>query len=66
MRFRLTGEHATEVSDASGTGLLDVVRRRWSNEMIERLKLDKSLLPKLYESADVTGKLTKLAAKATG
>ena len=50
VRFRLTGEHATEVSDASGTGLLDVVRRRWSNEMVERLKLDKSLLPKLYES----------------
>ena len=66
VRFRLTGEHATEVSDASGTGLLDVVRRRWSNEMIERLKLDKSLLPKLYESVDVTGKLSKLAAKATG
>jgi len=66
IRFRLTGEHATEVSDASGTGLLDVVRRRWSNEMVERLKLDKGLLPKLYESVEVTGKVTKAAAKATG
>jgi xylulokinase len=66
VRFRLTGEHATEVSDASGTGLLDVVRRRWSNEMVERLKLDKELLPKLYESVEITGKITKAAAKATG
>ena len=66
VRFCLTGEHATEVSDASGTGLLDVVRRRWSNEMVERLKLDKGLLPTLYESVEVTGKLTKAAAKATG
>ncbi len=66
VRFMLTGEHATEVSDASGTGLLDVVTRRWSKQMIERLKLDSSLLPELKESADVTGTVTKAAAKATG
>lgn len=66
VRFMLTGVHATEVSDASGTGLLDVVTRRWSKPMIERLKLDASLLPELKESADVTGTVTKAAAKATG
>jgi sugar (pentulose or hexulose) kinase len=55
VRFMLTGEHATEVSDASGTGLLDVVTRRWSREMVERLKLDNSLLPGLKESIEVTG-----------
>jgi xylulokinase len=66
VRFMLTGEHATEVSDASGTGLLDVVTRRWSEPMIERLKLDRSLLPDLKESADITGAVTKAAAKATG
>jgi xylulokinase len=66
IRFQLTGEHATEVSDASGTGLLDVVMRRWSKEMAERLKIDSALLPKLYESVEVTGTVTKAAAKATG
>jgi len=66
VRFMLTGEHATEVSDASGTGLLDVVTRRWSKPMVERLKLDSSLLPDVKESADVTGVVTKAAAKATG
>ncbi|MBN9663661.1 MAG: xylulokinase [Acidobacteria bacterium] len=66
VRFKLTGEHATEVSDASGTGLLDVVTRRWSGPMIERLKLDSSLLPEVKESVDVSGTITKAAAKATG
>jgi xylulokinase len=66
VRFKLTGAHATEVSDASGTGLLDVVTRRWSKPMAERLKVDASLLPELTESADVTGKVTKAAAEATG
>ncbi len=66
VRLKLTGLHCTEVSDASGTGLLDVVTRRWSREMVERLKLDSSLLPDLKESVEVTGTVTKAAAKATG
>lgn len=66
VRLKLTGEHCTEVSDASGTGMLDVVTRRWSREMVERLKLDASLLPDLKESVEVTGAITKAAAKATG
>src|SRR5580698_10675196 len=39
VRFRLTGEFATEVSDASGTALLDIVRRRWSFDMTDGLSL---------------------------
>ncbi|MBA3975280.1 MAG: xylulokinase [Candidatus Solibacter sp.] len=66
VRLKLTGGHCTEVSDASGTGLLDVVTRRWSREMVERLKLDASLLPDLKESVEITGTVTKAAAKATG
>ncbi len=66
VRFMLTGVHATEVSDASGTGLLDVVTRRWSSAMIERLGLDSGLLPEVKESADVTGTVTRAAAEATG
>ena len=66
VRFMLTGESVTEVSDASGTGLLDVVTRRWSREMVERLKLDAALLPGLKESVEVTGTVTSAAAAATG
>ncbi|MCL6506894.1 MAG: xylulokinase [Bryobacteraceae bacterium] len=66
VRFCLTGEYATEVSDASGTALFDVVRRRWSSQMLERLKLDAEILPQVYESSDVTGKVTESAAAATG
>lgn len=66
IRYKLTGEYCTEVSDASGTGLLDVVRRRWSREMVERLKLEMTLLPELKESVEITGTVSKAAAKATG
>ncbi len=66
VRFCLTGEYATEVSDASGTSLFDVVRRRWSSPMLERLKLDAEILPQVYESSDVTGKVTESAAATTG
>jgi xylulokinase len=66
VRFQLTGEHASEVSDASGTALFDVVRRRWSYELVDRLGLDRSILPRVYESADITGAITAEAAAATG
>jgi len=66
VRFRLTGEHATEVSDASGMLLLDVKRRAWSSELLGKLGIDKALLPALYESPEVTGKLTREAAGLTG
>ena len=66
VRFRLTGEFATEVSDASGTGLFDVVNRKWSTEMTSALGLDAAILPKAYESSQVTGKISAHAAKTTG
>ncbi|NLE24147.1 MAG: xylulokinase [Clostridiaceae bacterium] len=66
VRYKLTGVYATEVSDASGTNLMDVANRRWSDEIIEKLNIDRSILPKMYESADVTGFVTDEAAKATG
>src|SRR5215470_10831102 len=50
IRRRLTGEFATEVSDASGMLLLDVVKRRWSKELLSKLELDSSLLAQCYES----------------
>ncbi len=66
VRFRLTGELATEVSDASGTALFDVVRRRWSFEAADGLGLDRSILPQAYESSDVTGTISAQAAELTG
>ena len=55
IRLRLTGEYATEVSDASGMQLLDVPRRCWSDEILSGLSIDSSLLGKVYESPEVTG-----------
>src|SRR5690606_32735154 len=48
IRRRLTGELATEVSDASGMLLLDVANRRWSKELLSKLELDESLLATCY------------------
>lgn len=66
VRFRLTGEFATEVSDASGMQLLDVPNRCWSSEVLEKLEIDGSLLARVYESPEITGKISCEAAKATG
>lgn len=66
IRFMLTGEYATEVSDASGMQLLDVPKRQWSDEVLQKLGIDKSLLAKVYESPEITGKVTKQAAELTG
>jgi xylulokinase len=66
VRFRLTGEFASEVSDASGTAVFDVVNRRWSFEMMDGLGLDRAILPACYESSEVSGKVTPLVADLTG
>jgi len=66
VRFRLTGEKATEYSDAAGTLFLDVRNRRWSKEMLEALDIPEDILPPVYESVDVCGKVTKEAAELTG
>jgi xylulokinase len=58
VRLRLTGEHATDVSDASGTLLLDVARRRWSEEVLTALKIDPAWLPKVLESPQTSGETT--------
>lgn len=66
IRFMLTGEYATEVSDASGMQLLDIPNRCWSDEVLSKLGIDKSLLAKVYESPEITGKITKQVAELTG
>lgn len=66
IRYRLTGAFATEVSDASGMNLLDVKNRRWSEDVLRILDINPSLLPKVYESPDITGYVTAEAAALTG
>ncbi|MBE0601833.1 MAG: xylulokinase [Firmicutes bacterium] len=66
LRYMLTGDFATEVSDASGMQLLDVPNRCWSDEMLTKLGIDKSYLGKVYESVDVTGHISASAARLTG
>ncbi len=66
IRRRLTGQYATEVSDASGMLLLDVARRRWSKKLLSALELDVDLLGTVHESEEVTGQLTARAAELLG
>jgi len=66
IRFRLTGDFASEVSDASGTSLFDVTNRRWSREMLSALGLDASMVPPVYESAVPSARISAVAARETG
>lgn len=66
VRFKLSGELAQDVSDASGTGVFDVARRQWSRPMMEELGLNPSWFPPVSESAQVCGRVTMAAAEETG
>lgn len=66
IRYELTGEYATEVSDASGTGLFDVKNRCWTRGLPDKLGFDKTMFPTCHESQAVTGQITAAAAKLTG
>ncbi len=66
IRYRMTGEYATEVSDASGTLLLDVINRTWSNRLLDLLAIDRSLMPHVHESYEVTGKISEKVARELG
>ncbi|WP_143322519.1 xylulokinase [Clostridium sp. HBUAS56010] len=66
IRLILTGDYATEVSDASGMQLLDVTNRCWSEKVLEKLDIDRELLGKVYESCEITGTLLPEVAERTG
>jgi xylulokinase len=66
VRFRLTGDHAMDVADASGTLMLDVAHRRWSEEMMSAAGLPMSCLPKLYESPEICSRISEAGAAHTG
>jgi xylulokinase len=66
VRFRLTGDRAIDMADASGTLMLDVAHRCWSTEVLQAAEIDDRLLPTLHESPDVCGKVSAAGASATG
>ena len=66
VRLRLTGERAMDVADASGTLLLDVAGRRWSETVLDALELPADWLPRLLESPDVSGRTADGAVVAAG
>jgi xylulokinase len=66
IRLRLTGEVATEVSDASGTGLFDVRERTWSRDLFRLLDIPLEMAPACFESVGVSGTVRGPVADALG
>lgn len=66
VRFKLTGARATDVADASGTLMFDVVHRRWSPEMLDASELSPEILPRVFESPEITARVSKEGAAASG
>jgi len=66
LRYRLTGQVAAEVSDASATAAFDLYERQWCGEILAALEVDVGLFPPLANSPDVVGTITQAAAAQTG
>lgn len=66
IRFRLTGVCATDVSDASGTGLFDVRKRTWSKALLKALDLPEGLFPHAFESCEISGTISAEASRTMG
>ena len=66
LRFRLSGQIGAEISDASVTAAFDLDAREWCNDILDALEIDAGLFPKLSESSEVVGAITKEAAAETG
>ncbi len=66
VRFKLTGEFATEVSDASGMQLMDIAKRDWSPEVLSKLGIERGQLADMYESQEISARVNSEAAKLTG
>ena len=66
IRFRLTDDYASEMSDSAGTSLLDVANRTWSQTVIDALEIPREWLPTLYEGSEITGHISASAADLTG
>lgn len=66
IRFRMTGDCASDMSDSSGTYWLDIAKRDWSDKLLAAGSMSIDQMPKLYEGTDATGRLTPAVARAWG
>ncbi len=66
IRYKLSNTYATEVSDASGTILMDIPSRNWSDEILNGLHINRGLLPDVFESEIISSKVSKEASNLTG
>lgn len=66
IRYKLTGEYATDLAGASGTSLLNVAERQWSDEVIDALEIPREWLSAVYEGTQITGTITQAIADLTG
>ncbi|MEO6804883.1 MAG: xylulokinase [Edaphobacter sp.] len=66
VRYRLTGEFAMDMQEASGTLLLDVAHRCWSTEMAEVAGIPMQWLPRLFEGPEICARVSVAGAGATG
>jgi xylulokinase len=66
IRYKLTGDYASEMSDSAGTSLLDVANRAWSQDVLDALDIPVRWLPTLYEGTEITGAIHAQAHAETG
>lgn len=66
LRYKLTHEYAMDKADGSGTLLFDLEKRDWSNEILDALEIPGAWLPPTFEGPEITGRITREAAEATG
>ena len=66
LRYKLTGEYAMDKADGSGTLLFDLEKRDWSREILDALEIPATWLPPTFEGPEITGRVTRETAKATG
>ncbi len=66
IRFKLTGDYATDMAGAAGTILLDVEKRQWSEEVLEALDIPMGWMPTTHEGPEVSGTVSAACAEATG
>jgi len=66
IRFRMTGDYASDMSDSSGTFWLDIERRQWSDMLLAASGMRRDQMPELYEGTAATGRLTAAVARAWG
>ncbi len=66
VRYRMTGEYASDMSDSAGTFWLDVGKRAWSDQLLAAAGMRRDQMPTLFEGTDATGRLTPSVAKNWG